>query len=86
MKNCKNDNPRDGSKYLSDATCGAVFNAVFYAEKPNDFEVEVLTLKDVRARMQQDQEPHPQGVIVPPKSNRPPPEDISEWLSQMKVL
>lgn len=81
----KIDHPRSGSKDLSDAVCGAIFNAVAYSEKPQDTEVEVLTYADVRARMRSEQ-PELSGVIVAPRSTNPPPDDIAAWLSHMKIL
>src|SRR5690606_12433890 len=39
----KIDHPRKGSKDLSDATCGAIFNAISHTSRPVDQEVEVLS-------------------------------------------
>ena len=44
------DHPRKGSKDLSDATCGAIFNAITYTPKPIDEVVEVLSMADVARR------------------------------------
>lgn len=82
----KIDHPRTGSKDLSDAVCGAIYNAVVYAEKPDDFEVEVLTYADVRARLRQDQAPPPDGVIRAPKAKTPPPDDIAAYLAGLRML
>jgi hypothetical protein len=44
------DHPRKGSKDLSDATCGAIFNAVENTYRPQNEIVEVMTLKDLHKR------------------------------------
>lgn len=88
LKKDKVDHPSSGSKDLSDAVCGAVYNSVVYAEKPNDAEVEVLTYKEVRARMRREHEAdyNEPGVIKAPKSYKPMPEDIANYISGMRVL
>jgi len=42
------DHPRSGTKDLSDATCGAIFNAVTWTEKPRNVAAQVMTLEDIR--------------------------------------
>lgn len=79
----KIDHPRTGSKDLSDAVCGAIFNAVAYAEKPQDMEVEVLTLAQMRATLLLEEQPV--GVINPPKKHTPP-DDIANYLAGLRVL
>jgi phage terminase large subunit-like protein len=46
------DHPRKGSKDLSDAVCGAIFDAVEGTPRPVNLEVEVLTLRDLHKREQ----------------------------------
>jgi hypothetical protein len=47
MRNDKVDHPRNGSKDLADATCGAVFNAIAYTDKPVNMVIEVRTLESI---------------------------------------
>lgn len=87
----KVDHPRKGSKDLSDAVCGAIFNAVAYTPKPEDLEVEVMTLKDLyRKQMAQEAErakiaaPEFSGVINKPKREVPP--ELQDYLARLQIL
>ena len=84
----KVEHPRSGSKDLSDAVCGAVFNAAAYAEKPEDSEVEVLTYADIRGKVHEDSLPGKDnpGVIIAPKGNRPMPDEIQDFLAGLRIL
>ena len=79
----KVDHPRKGSKDLSDAVCGAIFNAITYTPKPLNTEIEALTYADVRKRIAEEErrkakEKREGGVIVAPKPNIPP--ELREYL------
>ena len=83
----KIDHPASGYKDLSDATCGSVYNAIVYSEKPQDEEVEVLTLRDVRAKVRAEEaETYDDGVIRAPKSYRPMPDDLAGYLDGLRML
>lgn len=77
------DHPRKGTKDFSDATCGAIFNAVSHTRKPKNTVVEVRTLKDHVSRNRRAAE-ESIGVIKPPK--RKVPDELADYLRQMKVL
>ena len=81
-KNGKNvDHPRtkEGSKDISDAVCGAVFNASSLTPKKKHFEFAVYTADDFR-----EPEPPPgsRGVIDPPRAREGDkmPADIAEFI------
>lgn len=76
------DHPRKGSKDLSDATCGAIFNAITYTPKPVDEVVEVLSYSDMVKRDLPKQEPL--GVIKAPK--REIPEELQDYLINMRLI
>lgn len=83
------DHPRKGTKDFSDATCGAIFNAVFYAVKPTDTEVEVVSYKDLMKRQREEElakrtSGGTDGVIKPPKSSIPP--DLVDYMNALKIL
>jgi hypothetical protein len=81
------DHPRKGTKDLSDATCGALFNAITYTPKPVDEVVEVHTYKDL-ARAQREEEYRKRqdsiGVIRAPKRDMPP--ELQDYLAGIKLL
>jgi hypothetical protein len=86
----KVDHPRKGSKDLSDAVCGAIFNAVSLTPKPVDMEVEVLTYAQMRAKLRKEQQDiatqeaekqEREGeVIRAPK--RPRPDWLNDYLAR----
>lgn len=83
------DHPRKGTKDFSDATCGAIFNAVAYSTKPINMEVEVMTLRDLYKREQVEEAQKagtPTGVISLPKHKEEIPEELARYLKQLKVL
>lgn len=85
----KIDHPAKGSKDLSDAVCGAIFNAVSLTPLPENAVVEAYTLaelyrlqqkeKDAEVTMQDD------GVIRAPKGTKMPP-GIEAFLDSMRLL
>lgn len=82
----KVDHPRKGSKDLSDAVCGAIFDAVTGTPHDENREVDVLTLSDVKKMIKEEQEDKPvysEGVIRAPKVGMPKasaPEDILDLM------
>jgi hypothetical protein len=76
------DHPRKGSKDLSDATCGAIFNAITYTPKPVDEVVEVLSYADLHKRDAPKKEPL--GVIKAPK--REMPDELADYLINMRLI
>lgn len=80
----KVDHPRSGYKDLSDAVCGAIFDAVQGTPKPVNEEVEVLTYADLRARLRQENAEKAELVRVEEKRKgeviRPPRKDRPDWL------
>jgi hypothetical protein len=54
MQNGKIDHMRQGYKDLSDATCGAIFNAIALTPRVQNQVVEVRTYKDVRKQVVND--------------------------------
>jgi hypothetical protein len=86
----KVDHPRSGYKDLSDAVCGAIYNAITHTPKPVSENIEVLTLDKLKARMGgankvATETEYPTGVIRPPKGTAPPPE-IRNYLSRLRSL
>lgn len=89
MPNDKIDHPRSGSKDLADATCGAIFNAVAHTPRELNTVIEVKTIDSITEEFNKTvtnrQKPVlDDGVIRAPK--RPMPDDLAEFLENMKVL
>lgn len=83
----KVDHPRSGYKDLSDAVCGAIFNAVSHTTKPANEEVEVLSYQDIikrRAAEEAERKMLNDGVIRAPK--RDMPTNLQEYLSSAKLF
>ena len=89
----KVDHPAKGSKDLSDAVCGAIFNAISLTPKPVSTEVEVMSLADlIRSQHEEEQErlrllaPNGKanGPITSPR--RKIPDDIQQFLSEVRIL
>lgn len=88
----KVDHPRTGYKDLSDACCGAIFNAVMHTPKPVNEEVEVLTYAQLAAKLRQEErekaqekmQERPGQVIDPPK--RTIPKELQDYLSRATML
>jgi len=86
MDNDKVDHPRKGSKDLSDAVCGSVFDAVALTPRVVDVEIEVSTLTSIRPEenvMEQNPD-RPGNVIKPPK--REMPADIQQYLMDLTFV
>jgi hypothetical protein len=89
----KVDHPRSGFKDLSDAVCGAIFDAVAHTLKPVNEEVEVLTYAQMRAKLRQEQGEKDElqaeiqragEVIRAPKRERP--EWLDDYLAKATML
>jgi hypothetical protein len=82
MKNRKVDHPRKLSKDLSDAVCGAIYNAVAHTVRSGGEEVEIFNrVKSSYDREEKDQ--LPQNVIIPPKQM---PNELSDYLKSIRLL
>ncbi|QZE11683.1 terminase [Streptomyces phage Karp] len=89
MKNDRVDHPRKGSKDLSDAVCGAIYNAIAHTPRNLDETVEVKTLESVRKEIRRNSiEEYEQmkndGVIRPPK--RKMPQELEEFLARISTV
>ena len=86
MPNDKIDHPRKGSKDLSDATCGAIFNAIAYTPREAG-EIVVKTIDTLRQEVKTQPTNHlkQDGVIRPPRKDRIP-NDLLSYLEGMKVI
>lgn len=91
----KIDHPRKGTKDLSDASCGAIFNAVSHTERPRNRVVEASTLTDLRKKDRLEYQAEAtrvrDGVIRPPKASERPdyedmPPSLADYLKNMKLL
>jgi len=82
--NGKIDHPRQGYKDLSDATCGAIFNAVTKTPRSRTDEIEVKTLKDYR-KAARNTINKPKDVIVAPTRKEMPPE-LQAYLESIRVI
>lgn len=86
------DHPRKGTKDFSDATCGAIFDAVSLTPKPVNTEVEVLSLRDIVKRAEEEDAKRRQlegrkgfdGVIKPPR--RDMPEELQSYMEGLRLL
>jgi hypothetical protein len=80
----KVDHPRKSSKDLSDAVCGAIFDAVKHTPPPVDHEVEILNYKSY---IKQEEKPQKSldGVIKAPPGTEVP-KDIQEFLIRMRMV
>jgi hypothetical protein len=90
----KVDHPRSGFKDLSDAVCGAIFNAIDGTSKPVNEQVEVLTYAELQARLRLERREQAEEialvaqrageVINPPRRTMPP--ELQDYLSRATVL
>ena len=88
MPNDKVDHPRKGSKDLSDATCGAIFNAIAHTQRDEYQDVEVVTLKsfnksEMARALEERQRP---GQIINPPKRKEVPEEIADFLSGFRII
>jgi hypothetical protein len=100
MKNGKIDHPRDGSKDLADATCGAVFNAISHTPRTHFDTIEIVTAQSLREEELRQKEkedlvspefdrdiPKFDGTIRPPKnSQREMPPELSNWIDNLRLI
>lgn len=89
--NDKIDHPRTGSKDLADATCGAIFNAVSHTRRDDGDEIVIKTVSTINKEMlalrdEEDEVLEETGVIKAPKAPRVMPDDLSEYLMDMRIL
>lgn len=85
MPNDKVDHPRNGSKDLADAMCGAVHSAIAHTKRNQEENVEVLTLAKFKEVHRNELEPvQPKMIIDPPK--RDMPADLGDYLSRIGVI
>ena len=80
----KVDHPRQGSKDLADATCGAIFNAISLTPKNLNPIIEVYQPKDLTVIDNTDEKVYDEGVIQAPKRDVPP--EIEDYLSRMRLI
>lgn len=84
MKGEKVDHPRKGSKDLTDAVVGAVYNAVFYTEPDVNTIIEVSYLEP--GMTSQTNRVTNDMVIRPPKATSPAPRDVSDYLDRLQII
>ena len=75
----KVDHPRKGSKDLSDAVTGAVYNAIAHTSRNLNQEISVHSWKSVAKAQEKERS---ENLIVPPK----PTEEVKEFLSNMGFM
>jgi hypothetical protein len=87
MKNDKIDHPTKGSKDLSDATCGAIFNAIAYTPRESA-EVHVKTIETLRkeVKMERPVENYDGVIRAPKKARDRQPDSLVDFLESMKVI
>jgi len=81
IKGNKVDHPRKGSKDVSDAVVGAVFNVIENEEQVDMPEVEVYVGVPTETRNKKEPEPEPE-----PKAKGPMPQDIAEYLDRLQLI
>jgi hypothetical protein len=82
MKNNKVDHPRKGSKDLSDAVAGAVFNAAKYSERRGFDQIEVYTYKTPVVDNSLPESPEIRKA--PPGATMP--SDLADFINRMKTI
>ena len=75
----KVDHPRKGSKDLSDAVTGAVYNAIAHTPRNLNQEISVHSWKSLSKNQEKERS---ENLIVPPKA----PEEVKEFLSNMGFM
>lgn len=83
----KVDHPRQGYKDLSDATCGAIFNAVSLTPKPQNREIEVISYKSLLKKQAEEdaEKAEANDAIIRPPKKRPMPNDLAEQLHEIRM-
>jgi hypothetical protein len=82
MKNNKVDHPRKGSKDLSDATAGAIYNAAKYSIRSSTGEIEVYTMKAAAAT---NTLPEPAAPRKAPPGTAMP-RDLEDFIKNMRAI
>lgn len=86
------DHPRKGSKDLSDAVCGAIWNAIAHTPKEQDLEADAMTLDDLKRQVREldNEEEHggydfeKNNVIQPPKPKlEDAPKDVQDMVANL---
>jgi len=80
IKGNKVDHPRKGSKDVSDAVVGAVFNAIENEKSDEMPEIEILVGSPIKEENKVEDDGPPR------KSTDQMPDDVSEYLSKMRLL
>lgn len=76
----KVDHPRKGSKDLSDAVTGAVYNAIAHTPRNLNQEIEIHDWKSITRKNEQEMQ---SGIIAaPPKM----PKDVKDFLDSMEII
>lgn len=83
--NGKIDHPRQGYKDLSDATCGAIFNAVKLTPRNRNTEIEPMTYSDIR-KAERNKVEQPKGVIKAPSVRSKIPPEMQAYLESMRII
>ena len=80
----KIDHPRSGYKDLSDATAGAVYNAVTNTARPRNNVVEVHTLRDLYKQEREQKWEEGRNVIEPPSGDpKTMPSSLKEFMGRI---
>lgn len=78
----KVDHPRKGSKDLSDAVVGAVYNAIAHTPRNLNQEIEVHDTGTVQhMRRDEDEAKRINTIVIPPMEN-----DIADWLESLNMI
>lgn len=88
------DHPRKGSKDLSDAVCGAIWNSVAHTPKDDDLEADAFTLRDLKkAIREEDEENHEANrreflesnnvTVVPKPRLQDAPKDVQDMVANL---
>jgi hypothetical protein len=86
LPNGKVDHPRQGYKDLSDATCGAIYNAIHRTPRSLTTEIEPMTLTDFRKAERNRLVERKDNVIVAPSRKEELPPELAAYLQSIKVL
>ena len=80
------DHPRKGSKDLSDAVCGAIYNSIYHSKRDKNREVEVHTFKELQRdnyMEEREKELANRNVISPPRQM---PTGLANALDFMEII
>jgi hypothetical protein len=93
-KKGKVDHPRKGNKDLSDAVCGAIFNAVAHTPKEENLEADALTLADLRKEINSEEaelrktkwSEHGEVIVAPKVSIDEAPKEVQDMVANLLRL